>query len=197
MPRGRPLLRQTRLPFRHGYVAVLWRWLEDLNLPPLAYEASARPDELSQRSKLSKMEPVPLPVWKQPSRVCRDSASEMDVNNVKERGAIGAVVTGVGVQDPARAQMHIALPAHERSLDIFWWVLRIICPPASAEGGPCAGYSGLRIEPCPARSIDLEEFRFAQALTNRQSLGLLNPAAALSAVAICDALNSIGVLSSR
>jgi hypothetical protein len=41
----------------------------------------------------------------------------------------------------------------------------------------------------------LEELRYARAPTNRQSLGRLNPAvAALSAVAKCDALNSIGVL---
>lgn len=84
MPRGRPLLRRLRLPFRHECIAKVelmvpqrrierrfppyqsgalpsddcgrlrWCWLEDSNLPPLAYEASALPDELSQLCKLAK-----------------------------------------------------------------------------------------------------------------------------------------------
>src|SRR5215831_11198237 len=35
----------------HWTIAAMWTWcwLEDSNLPPLAYEASALPDELSQR----------------------------------------------------------------------------------------------------------------------------------------------------
>ena len=60
MPLGRPLLRRLRLPFRHECVAV-WCWLEDLNLPSLAYEASALPDELSQRRKLLKRDVHLLP----------------------------------------------------------------------------------------------------------------------------------------
>ena len=72
MPFRRPLLRRLRLPFRHecvtgaatadrapvsalpkrcpatGRLRLNWCWLEDSNLPPLAYEASALPDELSQ-----------------------------------------------------------------------------------------------------------------------------------------------------
>ena len=74
----RPLLRRLRLPFRHECFAKVvlmvpqrrierrfppyqssalplddcgrlrWCWLEDSNLPPLAYKASALPDELSQ-----------------------------------------------------------------------------------------------------------------------------------------------------
>ena len=99
-----------------------------------------------------------------------------------------------------RARTHArALPAHETSFDVFRLGLRpAALLPQAAEGWPCAGYSGLRIEPCPARLIDLEELRYARAPTNRQSLGRLNPAvAALSAVAICDALNSIGVLGWR
>jgi hypothetical protein len=82
MPRGRPLLRRLRLPFRHECIdwwcrnggsnagfrltkavpchwtiaaqGFVWCWLEDSNLPPLAYEASALPDELSQQVKLTK-----------------------------------------------------------------------------------------------------------------------------------------------
>ena len=63
MPLGRPLLRRLRLPFRHE---CLWCWLEDSNLPPLAYEASALPDELSQLMKIDKRIAAPLPVWKRP-----------------------------------------------------------------------------------------------------------------------------------
>jgi hypothetical protein len=44
----RPLLRRLRLPFRHECIDAAWCWLEDSNLPPLAYEVSALPDELSQ-----------------------------------------------------------------------------------------------------------------------------------------------------
>ena len=75
----RPLLRRLRLPFRHECVielvpqrrierrsppyqsgalplddcgpVFLWCWLEDSNPPPLAYKASALPDELSQPGK--------------------------------------------------------------------------------------------------------------------------------------------------
>jgi hypothetical protein len=74
------------------------------------------------------------------------------------------------------------------------WFCGPSAPPASAaEGGPHAGYSGLRIEPCPGRSIGLGELKYAHVPTNRRSPGRLNPAgAALNAVAICDALNSIG-----
>jgi hypothetical protein len=78
MPRGRPLLRRLRLPFRHecidgaatsdrtpvtalpkrcpatGRLRPWWCWLEDSNPPPLAYKASALPDELSQPGKLTK-----------------------------------------------------------------------------------------------------------------------------------------------
>ena len=99
-----------------------------------------------------------------------------------------------------RARTHRrALPAHETSFDVFRLGLRpSALLPYAAEGGPCAGYSDLRIEPCAARCIGLEELRYARAPANRQSLGRLNlAAAALSAMAICDALNSIGVLSWR
>ena len=44
----RPLLRRLRLPFRHECIVLRWCWLEDSNPPPLAYKASALPDELSQ-----------------------------------------------------------------------------------------------------------------------------------------------------
>jgi hypothetical protein len=92
--RCRPLLRRLRLPFRHECIAKVelmlpqrrierrfppyqsgalplddcgrlrWCWLEDLNLPPLAYEASALPDELSQRMNIDKRNAAPLPEWK-------------------------------------------------------------------------------------------------------------------------------------
>src|SRR5262245_49601890 len=87
----RPLLRRLRLPFRHECMMVpqrrierrfppyqsgalplddcgglRWCWLEDSNLPPLAYKASALPDELSQRDKLTKRIAAPLLEWKRP-----------------------------------------------------------------------------------------------------------------------------------
>ena len=39
-----------------------WCWLEDSNPAPLAYKASALPDELSQQ--IGKRIAAPLPVWK-------------------------------------------------------------------------------------------------------------------------------------
>src|SRR6476646_7282737 len=52
--------RLTKAVPYHWTIAT-WRWLEDSNLPPLAYEASALPDELSQRMKTDKRIAVPLP----------------------------------------------------------------------------------------------------------------------------------------
>ena len=126
-----------------------WCWLEDSNLPPLAYEASALPDELSQL-KNDKRGAAPLPEWK---RLCGcaglGAASGLDLHNVKERGAVGAVVTGVRTHGSSARTNARAPPAHEARLDVLRLVLRAICPPASAaEGGPCAGYSGFSLEPC-------------------------------------------------
>ena len=72
----------------------------------------------------------------------------LDVHNVKERGATGAVVIGVRTHG-TRARAHArSLSALELGLDVLRLVLRAICPPASAaEGGPCAGYSGFSLEP--------------------------------------------------
>ena len=88
MPCRRPLLRRLRLPFRHecvtgaatadrtlvsalpkrcpatGRLRLTWCWLEDSNPPPLAYKASALPDELSQLLQIDKRIAAPLPVWK-------------------------------------------------------------------------------------------------------------------------------------
>lgn len=41
-----------------------WCWLEDSNPTPLAYKASALPDELSQLLQIDKRIAAPLPVWK-------------------------------------------------------------------------------------------------------------------------------------
>ena len=61
---------------------------------------------------------------------------------------------------------------------------------------PCAGYSGFVIEPCSGRLLIREEARYAtHAPTNCQPFGRSDrPVAALSAVAICDAMR-IGFLS--
>lgn len=60
---------------------------------------------------------------------------------------------------------------------------------------PCAGYSGFVIEPCLGRLLIREEPRYAtHAPTNCQPFGRSDrPVAALSAVAICDAIR-IGFL---
>ena len=61
---------------------------------------------------------------------------------------------------------------------------------------PCAGYSGFVIEPCSGRLWNREEPRYAMhAPTNCQPFGRSDrTVAALSAVAICDAMR-IGFLS--
>jgi hypothetical protein len=82
----------------------------------------------------------------------------LDVHNVKERGVTGAVVIGVRAHG-TRARAHAqSLSAHELGLDVLRLVLRAICPPAlTAEGGPCAGYSGFSLEPCSEVFIELEK----------------------------------------
>jgi hypothetical protein len=77
------------------------------------------------------------------------AASGLDLHNVKERGASGAVVTGVRIHGSSVRRDARAPSAHEMSFDVLRLVLWAICPPASAaEGGPCAGYSGFSLEPC-------------------------------------------------
>jgi len=74
---------------------------------------------------------------------------DLDVHNVKERGATGAVVTGVRAHGSSARTNARAPSAHEVDLDVLRLVLWAICPPASAaEGGPCAGYSGFSLERC-------------------------------------------------
>ena len=87
-----------------------WCWLEDSNLPPLAYETSALPDELNQRA-INKKRRGAAPVVEATLRVRRGSAPRpgVDVDDVKERGATseaGAVVKlrthGAGAHANAR-----------------------------------------------------------------------------------------------
>ena len=130
---------------------VEWCWLEDSNLPPLAYEASALPDELSQPWRMGK---------KGTQRRSRSGSDlvgapgsaprpDLDVHNVKEHSAIGAVVTDERPHVASARTDARALPAHEVSLDVLRLILWAIGPPASAaEGEPCAGYSGFSREPC-------------------------------------------------
>src|SRR5262245_55865672 len=81
----------------------------------------------------------------------------LDVHNVKERGATGAVVIGVRTHG-TRARAHAqSLAGHELALDGLRLVLRAICPPALAAEGPCAGYSGFNLEPCSEVCIELEK----------------------------------------
>jgi hypothetical protein len=85
-------------------------------------------------------------------------------------------------------------------LDVLRVVMRAICPSCLRGGGkvPCAGYSGFVIEPCSGRILIREEPRYAMhAPTNCQLVGRSDrPVAALSAVAICDAIR-IGSSGSR
>ena len=64
--------------------SCFWCWLEDLNLPLLAYEASALPDELSQRGKLPKRGRGAAPgveaTFEGAPRL--GAASEMDVHHI-------------------------------------------------------------------------------------------------------------------
>lgn len=136
----------------------IWCWLEDSNLPPLAYEASALPDELSQLLENRQKDRGAAPGVEATLWVRRGSAPRpyLDVHDVKERGATGAVVTGVRAHAPRTRTHARALWAHEVSLDLLRLVLRAICPPASAaEGGPCAGYSGFSLELCSDRANEL------------------------------------------
>ena len=135
-----------------------WCWLEDSNLPPLAYEASALPDELSQLGKLAKG-------TRRRSRCGSDLVGapgsaprpNLDVHNVKERGATGAVITGVRTHGSSARTNARAPSAHEVGLDVLRLVVWAICPPAlTAEGGPCAGYSGFSLELGLERLNELE-----------------------------------------
>ena len=76
-------------------------------------------------------------------------------------------------------------------------MLRAISPSCLHGGGgsPCAGYSGFSLELCPLGLLVREEPRYAMHTpANCQPFGRSDrPVAALSAVAICDAM-SIGFL---
>jgi hypothetical protein len=55
------------------------------------------------------------------------AASEMDLHNVKERGAAGAVVTGVRTHGSTVRTNARAPSAHEIRFDVLRLVLRAIC----------------------------------------------------------------------
>ena len=121
----------------------------------------------------------------------------LDVHNVKERGANGTVVMRKRNPGQEHAQTRARPKAHGWILDVLRVVLRAICPSCLRGGGkmPCAGYSGFVIEPCSGRLLIREDPRYAMhAPTNCQPFGRSDrPVAALSAVAICDAIR-IGFL---
>ena len=186
MPRGRPLLRRLRLPFRHecteeslrcaaaidaSVVALTlghaiwpeatcsWCWLEDSNLPPLAYEASALPDELSQllenRQKDRGAAPgVEATLSGAPRLGAASKSGRSRCQRARRHRRRSHRRTGSWSED-ARTNAR-ALSAHELGLDVLRLVLRAICPPASAaEGGPCAGYSGFSLELCSELFFEL------------------------------------------
>ena len=180
-----------------------WRTTADSNREPPT--SSALPVELSQRMEKSTRRDrgaAPAMAAIASLRRARHRVQNLDVHNVKERGAGGAVVTGAGPHGPngpgAREGAR-ALSAHETSLvDGLRLVLWAICPPASAaEGEPCAGYSGIGIEPCSNHLAVPWTPEQPTATTSSRSLGRSKrPVAALGAAAICDAL-SIGSSVSR
>src|SRR5262245_20413801 len=105
-----PPYQSGALPLDDCGPVFLWCWLEDSNPPPLAYKASALPDELSQPGKLTKGarrrsrcgseleragNPTPRPI--------------LDVHNVKERGATGTVSHAQTKPWP-RARAHTRAP---------------------------------------------------------------------------------------
>ena len=106
----------TRCPATGRLRLLWWCWLEDSNLPPLAYEASALPDELSQRLVNGQKG------TRRRSRSGSDRAGapgsaprpNLDVHNVKERGATGAVVTGERPHAAASARRDARAPGHTR-----------------------------------------------------------------------------------
>ena len=59
-----PPYQSGALPLDDCGPGSVWCWLEDSNPPPLAYKASALPDELSQLLQIDKRIAAPLPVWK-------------------------------------------------------------------------------------------------------------------------------------
>ena len=93
----------------------IWCWLEDSNLPPLAYEASALPDELSQHRKIDKRIAAPLPVWKRPCG-CAEARRRVQIwtfTMSKSAAPTGAVVTGMRVRERGRERAQArACPRH-------------------------------------------------------------------------------------
>ena len=73
-----------------------WCWLEDSNLPPLAYEASALPDELSQPDERStRWDAAPLPgqgssLVRRAEEFPGTASRNWTFNNVKEQRHLSA-----------------------------------------------------------------------------------------------------------
>ena len=137
MPLRRPLLRRLRLPFRHECSVLRWCWLEGSNPPPLAYKASALPDELSQLGKLTKRRGAAPDAEASVLERAGDPAPRpiLDVHNVKERGATGTVIQ-TQAKPVSRACANTRAPkALARFLDVLRVVLRAICPSCLFGGG--------------------------------------------------------------
>ena len=100
---------------------MVWRWLEDSNLPPLAYEASALPDELSQRMKIDKRIAAPLPVRK---RAClngpeiRRRVQFWTFTMSKSAAPTGTVV----MRKRTHGQEHAQTRARPRHMGRFWMI---------------------------------------------------------------------------
>ena len=105
----------------HWTIAAVWTWcwLEDSNLPPLAYEASALPDELSQLLQIDKRIAAPLPVWK---RACLNGPE------IRRRVQFWTFTMSKSAAPPAPlvkrkrnpGQEHAQTRARPRHTDGFW-----------------------------------------------------------------------------
>ena len=142
---------------------------------------------------------APLPVWK---RAClngrKSGAASNSGRSQCQRARRQRHRSHAQAKPWPRARANSRAPkAHGWILDVLRVVMRAICPSCLVGGGrvPCAGYSGFVIEPCSGRLLIREEPRYAMhAPTNCQPFGRSDrPVAALSAVAICDAIR-IGFL---
>jgi hypothetical protein len=155
-----PPYQSGALPLDDCGPAAAWCWLEDSNLPPLAYKASALPDELSQICNLTKGSRRRFRSGSD-LVVRRGSAPRpnLDVHNVKERGATGAVVIHASSRSGHARKRMRAYPRHTGDFGI---ALALICGPSALlpdrrRGDPAPGYSGFSLEPWLARSVVLVE----------------------------------------
>ena len=140
-----------------------WCWLEDSNLPPLAYKASALPDELSQPWKMDKRIAAPLPVVEATLLGAPGSAPRPNLRRSRcqrarrqrRRSHSACEICAAGTRARMRARSRHTVGC----LGGLRVVVRAICPSClmRRRGWPCAGYSGFSLELRSVRSNEPEE----------------------------------------